>query len=903
MPSYYRQPPPPLPPASSLPFPGNLVRQCSDCDLRAGCQAPVPGNGPVPAYVMLVGQNPGRQEDEWGKPFVGTAGRQLDSLLMQAGVSRETVYITNLIRCLTPNNAAPKPVHIKACAKWLNLELDLVNPRIIVAMGAPAISRFLGSDAGSVEHLHGKPVAIKVGSSVRTVLPCYHPAAAIHNTSLLRQVADDFQVLRGLVSGHELSDYIVADEYPDPVYRIADTSKKRSMMLEEVRSVGECAVDVETIKRDTELWSVQVSAIPGTAWFVPVKSGHVGRVDTIGWNSHILVHNYLHDVQWLTIPDRNFRDTMVKSYLIGLPQGLKELASRLCGIRMQTYSEMVRPGQRKLSVQYLTEAVKREWSDPPPIEEVKWDNKAGKIITRIKHPKHISTKIRRILADCVDSLDVDPYERWRNIPELEREAVEKALGQMPESSLADIKFEDAMEYACRDAQATLRVSHKMDKLITDLGLDFVLHMDTAILPMVYEMMRTGWAVDLDHFRALSTEYRDRMADKAEELSRIVGHSFNPNSRLQVAKVVYEELGFKPTALTPSREVSTDDQELKKVKHLVTRGIIEYRRLSKVKGTYADALTELAIPDPETNTTRIHTTLKTTRVGTGRLSSADPNLQNVPVRSKEGKKIRLGFIASPGMRLGEGDLAQVEMVTQAHLARCKGLIELFLRGGDPHTETAAKIFGVSLEEAAQEKYRYPTKRANFGVVYMIGAQGLANQIQEYIADLEMEGSPVDIAPWDERTCEKFIADWYKLYPEVRDYQLEMASQARRMGYVSDLFGRIRYIPEVHSPIRSVSEAGLRMAANMPVTASAQGIIKLAMGELYRDIGKTGWRDDVRFLMQIHDSLVVEMTDDEEIWKPYLSWMGKVMTGVVKLLVPVKVDFKTGHRWGDMEKVKL
>lgn len=1120
------------------------------------------------------------QEDAWGKPFVGQAGRQLDTLLFQAGVPRDTAFITNLVRCLTPNNSEPKPVSVKSCAKWLDLELGIVDPRIIVAMGKPAISRFLGADVGTVEHLHGKPVAVPINGVVRIVLPCYHPAAAIHNTSLLRQLQDDFQVLRGLVQGRDIADYIVADEYPDPVYRVADTDHKLKQMLDEVRSIGECAVDTETVTRNTELWSVQVSSVPGTAWFVPMKPGYRGRIDLTEWQSHIIVHHYLNDIRWANIPEQNFSDTMVKAYLCvardtpilkadltwypadavrvgdvvvgfddsyqgksgnkprstlgfsrrhlrksiveqvsthlaacfdvalsdgrrvvctedhkwlvgrlgckrlewlttgfirkrmgivckkgphggeyaqyrirslvpstwgtdssydagwlsgiidgegclsaqvsngaqltiaqklgtvlckadallrergyrittslykdakkdvndvytisvsgmaqvmrllgqvhplrmnrsfwvgkafpnhgedativsitpvgeqdvvsittstgtyianglashncGLPQGLKELASRLCGIKMITYSEMVRPGQRKLSTQYLTEAATRDWPDPPDIEEVKWDNKAGKIITRVKHPKHILSKVRRALADSVDNLDVDLYKRWHDIPEEERSAVEKKLGRMPESSLADIKFEDAVDYSCRDAMATLRVSHKIDKIVTDLGLDFVLHMDTAILPMVDEMMHTGWAVNIDHFKALSVEYRDRMATKAEELAGIVGHSFNPNSSNQVAKVVYGEMGFKPTAFTPTKEISTDDQELKKIKHPVTKGIIEYRRLSKMKGTYTDSLVELALPDSATSTTRIHTTLKTTRVETGRLSSADPNLQNIPVRSKEGKKIRLGFIASLGMLLGEGDYAQIEMVTLAHLSRCKRLIELFLRGGDPHTEMAATIFGVSLEEAKQDKYRYPVKRLNFGIAYLIGALGLSNQILEYIADLKMEGEPVEIEPWDELTCNKFIAEWYKLNPEVKDFQLEMAAQARRMGYVSDLFGRIRYVPEVHSPTRSVSEAGLRQAANMPVTATAQGIIKIAMGELWRELPKTGWKDKVRWVMQIHDSLVVEMTDDEDVWKPYLSWMGKVMCGGVKLLVPVKVDFKTGRSWGEMEKVKL
>jgi DNA polymerase-1 len=187
--------------------------------------------------------------------------------------------------------------------------------------------------------------------------------------------------------------------------------------------------------------------------------------------------------------------------------------------------------------------------------------------------------------------------------------------------------------------------------------------------------------------------------------------------------------------------------------------------------------------------------------------------------------------------------------------------------------------------------------------MIGARGLSTQINEYIADLEMEGEPVDVEPWDEPTCQKFIDDYYKLYPEIRDYQMEKAAEARRYGYVRDIVGRIRYIPEINCPIRSIAEAGARQAANFPVTASAQAIIKMAMGELWRGLPKTEWADKVYWEMQIHDSMVFEVADDENVYRPFLRWMRDVMCGVVKLVVPVTVDFKVGNRWGDLQKISL
>lgn len=849
--------------------------------------------------VALVGEGPGQQEDDWGyRPFCGQAGKYLDSLLFQSGLSREVVYATNVVHCRPPNNRTPKPAEVQACSKWLDIELGMVQPQIIIALGATAIARFLGPNAGTVEHLHGKPIEI----DGRIILPAYHPAAALHDTDKLRQCQEDFDVLRGLVKGHPVSDYIVKDEYPNPVYTVVDTDCKMKKMLDEVHDVGECAIDTETVARGTELWSMQVSAVPGTAWFVPMKKGHKSRIDVRDWGAIIIVHYYLHDIEWLDIPDGRFVDSMTQAYLLNLPQGLKELASRLCGIRMVDYREVVRPGQLKLSLAYLDKVTKREWPDPPEISETKWDNKAGCVITRIKHPWNILRKVNKMLKDYGEDSTVDLFGRWFKYEQPERNIVESVLGLMPESTLADIPFQDAVEYACRDALATLRVKRKMDKLITDIGLNLVLKTDLEILPMVRNMMNTGMAVDPDYLRSLSKDYDARLRAKATELAVAVGHPFNPNSSPQVATVIYNELGFKPTAYTETHEISTDDAELKKTGSPIATGIIAYRGLLKLKSTYADSLAEKAIPDGD-GVPRVHTTLKTTRVETGRLSSSDPNLQNIPTRNKEAKAIKNAFVAPEGKKLGEADYSQIEMVTLAHLSNCKRLVELFNRGGDPHTEMAARIFDVPLDKAKQDKYRYPVKRLNFGVAYLIGAQGLSSQINEYIADLLVAGESVDIEPWDEPTCQRFLDDWYKINPEVKDFQEEMVAMARRLGYVKDVFGRLRFIPEVNCPIRSVQESGRRMAANMPVTSSAQEIIKAAMGQLWRELPNTEWYNHVRVVMQIHDSLVVEITDDESIMKPYFTWMRKVMTSVVQLRVPIKADIKVGYRWAETEKYQL
>lgn len=866
-------------------FPADLIKQCTDCNLRAGCKAPVPGESVIPCEVILVGEAPGRNEDEQGRPFVGAAGKYLDSLLFQSGLSRDSVCITNVVHCRPPNNRTPSASEIETCRKWLELELELASPRIIVAMGAPAIRWFLGSGAGTVEHLHGRPIE-KGG---RIILPVYHPAAALYNTALLRQCQEDFRVLRGLVKGEAWDSFQARDEYPNPDYEVV------TGVSQFPARTGQIAVDTETGRGG--LWSAQFSTEPGMARFIRMQEG-TQKWDLSNEPDTVIVHNYLFDIQYLSIKDDNFRDSMIMAYLLGLPQGLKELSSRLCGLNMINYNEMVRPYQRDLSLEYLMKVSDLNWPNPPLLPETRWDNKAGELVTKNKRPWHISRKVDNILKAMSDDDETDLWDRWRSIPALERAVVEEELGAMPESTLADIPFDDAVQYACRDADATVRVYLKLREMIEKLELDYVLDMDTAILPMVYSMMQTGIAVDIDWLKRLSEDYDVQMRVKAAELAGMVGHPFNPNSSQQAATVIYGERGHPVTRKTPTGLISTDDQELKKTGDPVARDVIKYRGLQKLKSTYADSLIEWAAPD-DADVPRVHTTLKTTRTETGRLASADPNLQNIPTRTKESKLIKSGFTVPDGRLLLEGDYGQIEMCVQAHISRCRGLIDIFLRGDDPHTLTASKIFNVPYDEAKQDKYRYPTKRANFGIIYMIGAEGLSAQIAEYISDLEMAGEPVDIDPWSEEDCEKFIKEWYKLYPEVQEYQMEMASQARRYGYVKDMFGRVRYIPEVSCPIGHIQEAGLRQAANMPVQAGAQGIIKLAMGELWRGLPETEWAGDVRWLMQIHDSLLSEIMDDRERYLPFTEWMRGVMVGVVELLVPLKVDFKVGKRWGGLK----
>jgi len=534
---------------------------------------------------MFIGEAPGSQEDERGEPFTGSAGRLLNSLLSSAGWGRELCYISNVLKCRPPNNTKPSPKQIASCSHWLDIEIGMVQPEILVLMGAIAIYRILGPDAGTVEHLHGNPLVMKVGGRDIIVLPVYHPAAALHETAKLRFVYDDFQVLKGLIAGNDPQQYKVVDEYPNPEYIELHASDMKGF-YDRMESAGLVAADTETV--NDKLWSVQVCFEPGTAYFIGPE-----LVDSFRFPPSTLVvfHNYLYDYQFIRA-DR-FSDTMIMAYQLGLPQGLKELAHRTCGIVMRSYSDLVSGSGRENAINYLTDAVGRDWPKPEPVAELKWNNKAGKVIEKIRNPQPITRKIKRILADSVDGV-ADPYKRWIDIDQAERNIVESVLGPMPSSTIADIPRSEAINYAAKDADSTMRVYKALLPRIQEYGLEFTLGMDLGVLPMVQEMMDTGFALDVDYLKGLSSEYAEKMASIADELAEMAGHAFNPGSSAQVAQVVYQELGFKPTKFTDSKAISTDDRELKKINHPIVEGILKYRQQAKNKDPLADTIIEKAV---------------------------------------------------------------------------------------------------------------------------------------------------------------------------------------------------------------------------------------------------------------------------------------------------------------------
>jgi DNA polymerase-1 len=453
-------------------------------------------------------------------------------------------------------------------------------------------------------------------------------------------------------------------------------------------------------------------------------------------------------------------------------------------------------------------------------------------------------------------------------------------------------------YSCRDADATIRIYNLLNPLIDQMGLRFILdYIDLPILPIALEMQRNGLPANPGVFQSLTREIRARMDFLETRLHYLAGealhkpnpHVFNPNSTMQRAQIFYGSradgfLGLKPTRYTKeSHAPSTTTTELKKIVHPEAQPLIEplceYIEDLNLLSTYTAPLAKLA------ESGRIRYSIRTTRTVTGRLSTHDPNVMSIPVRSELGRRVRSGFEAPDGWLLVGEDYSQIEMRVAAHVTNCKSMIEIMNQGRDIHTETTLAIFGVSLEQAKDPKFRTPTKILNFGVMYGMTSRGLLDALREAGMD-----------NWNTAMADEFIEDYFSLRPEIKTWQSALLSEATRKGYVSDMFGRIRRVPELRSPIRRVKAEGERNTVNMPIQSGAQGIIKRAMTNIWSRY-YPAWNDFARWLLQVHDELIFEVREDMvPVVEAAFSYE---MANAIKLSVPLEISVHHGKNWMELK----
>lgn len=444
----------------------------------------------------------------------------------------------------------------------------------------------------------------------------------------------------------------------------------------------------------------------------------------------------------------------------------------------------------------------------------------------------------------------------------------------------EVSVEKMSLYSCEDADFTWRLVKKLEKELEDKGVDKLFYeIEMPLIPVLARMENQGIILDAKVLDNLGKNVDKQIKSLEKKIWKLSHEQFNINSPSQLKVILFEKLAISTAGIGKTKTgFSTAAAELDKMKgeHEIIPLIQDYRELSKLSSTYIHALPELV----NKQTSRIHTSFNQTITATGRLSSTDPNLQNIPVRTELGAEIRRAFRAQKGYKLVSLDYSQIELRLAAHLSGDKKMIEFFKNGEDIHSATAAAINNVKLEEV-DKQMRREAKAVNFGILYGQGPFGLSQS-----ADIPFG------------RAKQFIADYFKVFKDVKKYVDDSIERARETGYAETMFDRKRFIPEIHSSVQQVKASAERIAINMPLQGTNADMIKVAMIEIQEKIDKE-WDGDVRMLIQVHDELLFEIKEDKV--KKLSEEIRQIMIGKLKLKVPIVVDIEVGDNWGELHSI--
>ena len=440
-------------------------------------------------------------------------------------------------------------------------------------------------------------------------------------------------------------------------------------------------------------------------------------------------------------------------------------------------------------------------------------------------------------------------------------------------SMRDLSPTLVYEYAAEDADVTLRLKNKLEAELKKFECeDLFYNIELPLMPVLAEMEMNGVCLDTESLKETSNILKGRLKEIENRIYELAGKSFNIASPKQVGTILFDELHIieKPKKTKTGQYVTSEEvlQQLKN-KHEIVADILEYRGITKLLGTYIDTLPHLINP----RTGHIHTSFNQTVTATGRLSSSDPNLQNIPIRGEDGKEIRKAFVPEPGCLFFSADYSQIELRVMAHLSNDKNMIEVFREGKDLHAATAANIYKKPIEEVTRDE-RTKSKRANFGIIYGITVFGLAERL-----DISRE------------EAKQLIDGYFATFPDVHDYMEQAKQTARQRGYVTTLFGRRRYLPDINSANATVRGFAERNAINAPIQGTAADIIKVAMIRIHQRFKAEGIRS--KMILQVHDELNFSVYPEEK---------GRVeaivleeMQGAFPLNVPLVADSGFGDNW--------
>ncbi len=512
------------------------------------------------------------------------------------------------------------------------------------------------------------------------------------------------------------------------------------------------------------------------------------------------------------------------------------------------------------------------------------DTQQGKYGQNIKYDylvlRRDGVKMAGIACDTmIASYLLNPTKRSHSLESIAQEYLEHQMITYKEvtekgQGFQKVDLQQAMRYSCEDADVTFLLAELLMKKLKEEGLeDLFLQIELPLVEVLAEMELWGVKINPDLLSELSKELEARLWNLEKRVFDLAGEEFNINSTQQLGRILFEKLKM-PVIKKTKTGYSTDVEVLEELakEHELPRTMLEYRSLTKMKSTYVDALPKLI--DPSTG--RVHTSYNQTVTATGRLSSSDPNLQNIPIRTEEGRRIREAFVPEAECWMISADYSQIELRILAHLSRDTTLIKAFREGEDIHTRTASEIFGIPQQEVTPQMRR-EAKVINFGVIYGMSPYGLTKEL--------------GVEP---KVAADYIEEYFRRYQGVKSYIDETLMEAKKKGYVTTLYNRRRYLPEINSSNRTARQFAERTAINTPIQGTAADLIKIAMIRIYRRIKEEGLQ--AKMIMQVHDELVLEVPDEE--CEKVQRMVKEEMEGVIDMVVPLMVSVEKGRNWGTL-----
>jgi DNA polymerase-1 len=701
---------------------------------------------------------------------------------------------------------------------------------------------------------------VTIDTNVPLEIDLHHLSAKPHNTQILGELFTRLEfkgLMKKLLAAVDASVTPAADEFPPPTapttnilndkhtYHLIQTNQELDKLSRILSKADEISFDTETTGVDplrAELVGIAVAVAPREAWYIPVRSAVPDTTPQVIEHPADLFssENSTHSVARDEAP---VRDEGTKEWR-GLPASivLKSLGPVL------TNPTIGKTGQN-IKYDMLVMAMHGIF-----VKGVTFDTMIASYLIRPDGQHNLDGLAREHLQ-----YEMISYDTLTGTGKQRKE-------------LRDIPVREVADYSAQDADITLRLCKVLRaKLETEGMRDLYEKVELPLVPVLTEMEFAGVALNTAFLAHLSQELEQTLGKLIESIYALAGEQFNINSTQQLSTILFEKLKL-PVVRKTKTGFSTDVGVLETLRHThpMIEQLLEYRQLQKLKSTYVDALPALLHP----RTGRLHTSYNQAVTSTGRLSSSDPNLQNIPIRTDIGQRIRQAFV--PGSKnnlILSADYSQIELRIMAHISGDEGLREAFLRGEDIHTTTAAKVFNVSAAEVTKDMRR-KAKEINFGIMYGIGPYGLSTRL--------------DISQTE---AKEVIAKYFERFPKVNQYIADTIATARETGFVSTLLGRRRYFPDIGSKNFSIRSNAERQAINMPIQGTAADMIKVAMINIHAGLPKV--KIDALMLLQVHDELVFEVPARQA--EKAKSFIVEQMKNALPLSVPVEVDAGIGKSW--------